>query len=221
MKNNTVSVHVLTGIIGLIAAILVGIGEFYLNFDDLARYSELNYDFMLGTSNGTFTVGHFVGVLSAPLYIVGCWHIYLMLKPANKAWAFAAFIIAAYGFMIGAVWIGSRASIGSLANLPDSIQVQQLIELYQLRYETLLTVIRVTTLVLSLIYIALVLTGKTHYPRWMAIFSPIILIVASFVSFAIFPALGKYPLPIALNVAFFLYFAASTWQASKIESDQD
>jgi Family of unknown function (DUF6796) len=219
MNNNTMTVQMLTGIAGLVAAILVGVGEFYLNFDDLARYSEENYDFMLGTPDATFTLGHFIGVLAAPLYIVGCWHIYLMLKPANKAWAFAAFIITAYGFMIGAVWIGSRASIGTLANLPDTAQVQQLIELYQLRYETLLTVIRVTTLVLSLIYIALVLTGKTHYPRWMAILNPIILIIASFICFAILPAVGKYPLPIALNVAFFVYFAASLFYANKIESD--
>ncbi len=200
---------VTTGVIGLVAAVLVGLGEFLLNFDNLARYSEVNYDFMLGTSESSFNRGHFIGVLAAPLYLVGCWHIYLMLKPAHKQWALAAFFISAYGFVVGAVWIGSRASIGTLANQPDSEQVRMLIELYQLRYETLLSVIRLTTLALSLIFIGLVLTGKSLYPRWVAIFNPIVLILASFVLFTIFPEVGKYPLPIALNVSFFIFLLIS------------
>jgi Family of unknown function (DUF6796) len=215
-ENINKSVLVLTGLAGLIAAIMVGLGEYLLNFDDLARYSEINYDFMQGTSNSTLSTGHFIGVLSAPLYLIGCWHIYLMLKPAHQKWAMSAFLISAYGFIVGAVWIGSRASIGTLANLPDTAQIQMLIELYQFRYETLLTVIRITTLVLSLIFIGLVLTGKSHYPRWVAIFNPIILILVSFIVFAVFPAIGKYPLPIALNVAFFIFFIISIKQALKL-----
>jgi Family of unknown function (DUF6796) len=214
--NTNKSALVVTGLIGLIAAVLVGLGEFLLNFDELARYSEINYDFMKGTTDSTLSSGHFIGVLSAPLYLIGCWHIYLMLKPAHQKWAMAAFLISAYGFIVGAVWIGSRASIGTMANLSDTAQIQMLIELYQFRYETLLTVIRITTLVLSLIFIGLVLTGKSHYPRWVAIFNPILLILASFIVFAVFPAIGKYPLPIALNVAFFIFFIISIKQALKV-----
>ena len=215
--NKKTSVLVLTGVIGLIAAVLVGWGEFLLNFDDLGRYSEVNYDFMKGTDDSDFSRGHFIGVLAAPLYLVGCWHIYLMLKPAHQKWAMAAFLIAAYGFIVGAVWIGSRASIGTLANMLDTTQVKMLIEFYQFRYETLLTVIRITTLVLSLIFIGLVLTGKSYYPRWVAIFNPIILIIGSFIVFAAFPEIGKYLLPIALNVAFFIFFIISIKQAHKVQ----
>ena len=211
------NILVVTGIIGLLAAVLVGWGEFLLNFDNLARYSETHYDFMLGTSNASFSNGHFIGVLAAPLYLVGCWHISLMLRPAHQKWAMAAFFISAYGFIVGAVWIGSRASVGTLANLPDSEQLRMLIELYQFRYETLLTVIRVTTLVLSLIFVGLVITGKSRYPRWVAVFNPIILILASFIVFAVSPALGKYLLPIALNVSFFIFFLISIHFSRKVQ----
>ena len=68
---------VLTGIIGIIAAILVGTGEFLLHFDPLARFSTDGYAFMLAASDERQTAGHFLGVLGAPLYVVGCWHIYL------------------------------------------------------------------------------------------------------------------------------------------------
>jgi hypothetical protein len=75
---------VLTGMLGLLAAILVGTGEFLLHYDPLARFSENGYEFMQAASNQRQTVGHFFGVFGAPLYLIGCWHIYLMLKPANQ-----------------------------------------------------------------------------------------------------------------------------------------
>ena len=127
-------VLILTGVVGLMAAILVGIGEFLLHFDALARFSEDSYEFMLATSDKRQTVGHFFGVLGAPLYVVGCWHIYLMLKPANQTLAFIGFLTSAYGFMIGADWISSRASIGALVHFQEAGgNIEGLVPLYQLR----------------------------------------------------------------------------------------
>ena len=45
--------------------------------------------------------------------------------------------------------------------------------------------------------------------------NPILLIVASFVVYAMAPAIGKYLMPIALNVAFFILFLASITIAIK------
>jgi hypothetical protein len=207
---------VLTGIIGVIAAILVGTGEFLLHFDPLARFSADSYTFMLAASDERQTAGHFFGVLGAPLYVIGCWHIYLMLKPANQKLAFIGFLTSAYGFMIGADWISSRASIGAIVHFQESGgSLAGLVELYQLRYESLLTIIRATTIVISLIFIYLALTGRSHYQKWQAIFSPIVLLVMNFVIYAISPGIGKYLMPIALNVAFGLFFLMSVVQAKK------
>lgn len=198
-----------TAIAGLCAAILVGIGEYVLHYDPLGRFAEGSYDFMLGIGDNRSTVGHFFGVVGATLYPVGCYHIYLMLKPANRRWAFIAFLVGSFGFIIGTVWIGSRASVSALVQMPASDMTAHLIALYEIRYETLLQIIRLTTLILSAIFVWLVLSGRTLYPRWMAIFNPILLIVANFVLFMLLPAIGKHTMPIALNVAFFLFFLLS------------
>jgi hypothetical protein len=217
---NQQQVIVLTGIIGAIAAIVVGVGEFMLHFDPLARFSADGYEFMLGGSEQRQTLGHFLGVLGAPLYVVGCWHIYLMLKPANQKLAFVGFLASAYGFMIGADWISSRASIGALVHYQESGgTIEGLVLLYQLRYESLLTVIRITTVVISIIFIYLALTGRSHYRKWQAVFNPIVLLVMNFVVYAISPEIGKYLMPIALNVAFGLFFLMSVVQAQKIKSE--
>ncbi len=210
----TKSTIVLTGLVGLLGAVLTGVGEFILHFDALARFGAEN-EFFEGISDQRTTIGHFVGVLGAPLYLVGCWHIKLMLQPANKIWSMTAFFVAAYGFAVGAVWIGSRASISALVNAPTSPEIVQLIGLYDFRYETLLQIIRVTVLALSVIYIWLTLTGRSHYPKWMAALNPILLILVSFIVYAVTPSLGKYLMPIALNVAFFVLFMASIMIARK------
>ncbi len=204
---------IVTGLIGLLASVLVGIGEYLLHYDSLARFSEGGFGFMQGIGEQRTTIGHFFGVFGATLYLVGCYHIYLMLRPANERAAQAAFFIGAFGFIVGAVWIGSRASVSALMQLPITPEVEQLIGLYELRYETLLTVIRITTLILSGLFIWLTLTGRSNYPKWMAVFSPFVLILASFLVYVIAPQIGKHLMPIALNVAFFVFFSLSLYRA--------
>lgn len=204
---------VITGLFGLLAAFSVGIGEYLLHYDPLARFSDGGFGFMQGIAEHRTTMGHFFGVFGATLYPVGCYHIYLMLRPANERAALITFFISTFGFIVGVVWIGSRASISALMQLPESAEIENLVRLYDVRYETLLTVVRVTTLILSLVFIWLTLSGRSLYKRWTAIFSPIVLIVFSFVVYLIVPNVGKHMMPIALNIAFFIFFTLSVLQA--------
>jgi hypothetical protein len=197
----------LTGIIGLIGAVLCGTGEFLLHFDQQARFS--GYDFMADISDSRLTAGHFFAVVGVPLYFVGMWHIAQMLKPAGEKLSRILFLIGSFGFLYGAMWMSSRASIGSLVHYPELISDTNLVELYQLRSETLLQVIRVATLLISGIYIYMVLTGNSRYPKWMAATSPIVLLLLNFVVYLIAPSIGKFVMPIALNVGFSLFFLLS------------
>jgi hypothetical protein len=205
---------ILTGLAGVLGAVLVGAGEFLLHFDPLVRYGQ-GFEFFKGVTEPQATTGHFLGVLGGPLYLVGAWHLYLMLRPANKLWAKLAFLLMAYGFMIGAVWIGSRANVAFLVNAMSGDALASALELYEMRYESLLTLVRVAVLGFSGIFVWLTLSGRSAYPRWMAILNPILLIIASFVVFLITPEIGKYLMPIALNVAFFIVFSVSTLMVAR------
>ena len=210
---------ILTGLLGLLASVLVGIGEFLLHFDALARYAG-SYDFFEAVSERRATQGHFIAVLAAPLYLFGIWHIYKMLQPASKFWSGLAFFIMCYGFIIGAIWIGSRSSAAALVAAQTTglftcqitcliPTITDLLITYDLRYESLLAVIRISAFVFSIIFFSLIMTGRTAYPRWMALFNPVILILANFLIFWLAPEIGKYLMPIALNVSFFIIFAIS------------
>ena len=192
---------------GLIGAIILGTGEFLLHYDPQARFT--GYDFMADKSDQTLTLGHFFAVIGVPLYFFGVWHIGEMLRPAGEKLSTVFKFVGWYGFLYGAMWMSSRAMIGSTVHYPELVKDTNLIELYQLRLETLLQVIRITTLIISAIYIKMVLTGNTRYPKWMAATSPIVLLLMNFVIYMLAPSIGKYVMPIALNVGFTVFFLLS------------
>lgn len=216
---NTQRQILITGVLGLIAAILVGLGEFLLHFDNLARFAEgPSYAFMEGISATRSSAGHFLAVLGAPLYLFGYWHLMKMLEPAHKNAARIAFFIVSYGIIVGATWIGSRASISAIVNLDTIADLSTLISLYEFRYENLLQVTRIAVLAFSIIFIWLTLTGRSHYPKWMALFNPILLILGSFAVWLVIPSVGLYLMPIALNVAFAILFIISIYHATKLNT---
>lgn len=207
-----------SGLIGLLAAILVGIGEFLLHFDSLWRVGEAGgYEFMKGISADRTTTGHFLAVLGGPLYIVGFWHLMKMLEPANRVVSRIAFTIMSYGIIVGAVWIGSRANISSIINSVQITDTSNLVALYEFRYENLLQITRLAVLIFSLIFIWLTVSGRTHYPRWFAVFNPILLLLSIFAIWFLVPSIGIYLMPIALNIAFGLLFLFSTYYSLNIK----
>lgn len=208
----------LSAVIGLLAALLVGCGEFLLHFDHQGRFNaDSPYQFMQGISATRTSYGHFIAVLSGPLYIIGFWHLMKMLEPANKLLATIGFVLLSYGIIIGLVWIGSRADISAIINQSVNIDQTQLIALYQARYESLLQVTRLIVLLFSAIFVGLIATGKTHYPRWFMLFNPFTLILLNFAIWLISPAVGIYLMPIALNTSFALLFTLSLFIAIKIK----
>ena len=200
----------ITGWMGLTAAILTGAGEFLLHFDPQARFTD-GLAFFEGISESRSTTGHFLSVVGAPLYAVGAFHIFLMLKSSSVRWALLLFMLMAYGCAVGGVWIGSRASISAIVNSPNYADLSHLVELYDLRYESLLQLTRFVILAISLIYVVLVAKGGSLYPRWMAVANPIVLILLSFVVYLVVPDIGKYLMPIALNVGFTIFFCLSLY----------
>ena len=153
----------ISGAIGLLGAIICGTGEFLLHFDPQARFS--GYDFMADIPERRLTAGHFFAVFGVSLYFVGMWHIAQMLRPAGEKLSRALFFIGSFGFLFGAMWMSSRAMIGSIAHHQDLVECTNLVELYELRLETLLQVIRITTLVISIIYICLLYTSPSPRDR--------------------------------------------------------
>ena len=199
--------------------------EFSLHFTPTLDYGGPEYEFFLHTSAARLTYGHFVAIFTAPLYFFGYWHLFHRLKPAPGKARVLLLGLGIYSFAIGSVWIGSRVYpailIQALAAATDEsarAQIADLLARASFYNETILIGLRLGVLALSGIFVWLVATGQSQYPRWFAALNPIFLVAVCFLIYFAVPAIGGYLMPIAMNVAHFVLFGTSLLLMKREES---
>jgi len=214
----------LTGFLGLLGAIIVGIGEFYLHYSPELLEAEGDFGFFKTVPYNHLIKGHFISVFGVPFYFAGYYHIYHMLGGKQNKLALPTFLLGVLAFTIGGFWITSRAFFGTIVQLQPDIEAatyQTILDNYALISESLVQVLRVLVLLISVVFITAILKGNTHYQKWMALFNPILLLLLVFALFFTLPSIGKYLGPIAMNVAHFFMFGASLYQFSLYQNRPD
>jgi len=199
----------LSGWAGLLGAFLVGVGEFSLQFTPNGGIEDVTaYLFFNDISPERLTFGHFIAVLSAPLYLLGYFFLSKYLEPAGRIQSKIFFLIGAYAFVIGTAWIGQRFFIASTVHkIAAGEAISGLLITFSEHNEPFVNVLRVAMLVVSVLWIKLIVSGRTHFPKWLAIFNPIVLLALVFALYFFKTTLGIYLLPVAMNVAHFIVFA--------------
>ncbi|MEP0263026.1 DUF6796 family protein [Dokdonia sp.] len=203
------------GHLGLVASLLVGLGEYFLHYSPEILGNSDNYKFFKFVPLDNLTIGHFLAVIGLPLYFAGYIHIYRMLKSGNESLARTVLAIGFIAFAVGGIWIGSRATIGNIVHLKDKIDTstyQTLLDHYTSHMEILVQALRVVIAVLSVFFAITILKGGTYYKKWMAIFNPISILILLVIIGKIVPSIGKHMLPILMNVTHFILFMLSLYQ---------
>lgn len=202
-----------TGALGALGALMVGVGEFLMQFSPQGGYEAADYGFFVRVSMQRLAIGHFLGVLAAPLYLFGYLHIFLALRPAPMWLRGSVLVLGIYGFVIGDVWLGSRIDLALLvhagASADTSSALGRLLEQASAYNEPLIQVVRVVIAMASALFVGAVLSGRSLYPRWMAACSPAAWLALVFLSYLLLPAFGAYTLPTAMNIAHLIFFALS------------
>ncbi|WP_299259988.1 DUF6796 family protein [uncultured Aquimarina sp.] len=216
--NTTMKTTKILGYLGLLASILVGLGEHLLHYSENILGHAENYEFFKFVPLENMTTGHFLAVIGLPFYFAGYLHIYQMLKPGSETLARITLGIGFIAFAVGGIWIGSRASIGNIIHLKESIDpntYQILLDHYTNHMEILVQVLRIVIALLSIVFVMTILKGGTYYKKWMAIFNPIIILLFVFSTLFWAKPLSKHLAPIAMNVTHFILFALSLYQLNK------
>ena len=223
MKKVDIPISVVyAGAVGILASLLVGMGEFSLHYTPTNVYSS-DYHFFLDVSKTRLTFGHFITIYAIPLYYIGYWHLFKMLQPVAY-WIRALFFsLGVFSFSVATAWIGSRVYLALMiqaeqASTNPAMQKElgQLLETFSFYNETILSVVRIGIALVSLMFVILILSKKTVYPRYFALFNPILLVIACFILYYFVPAIGGYLMPEAMNVAHFVLFSCSTVYAYKL-----
>jgi len=206
------------GFLGLLATFLVGLGEYFLHYSpQIFEHSE-NYEFLFYVPLTNLTIGHFLAVVGLPFYFAGYLHIYDMLKKGNETLAKMVLGTGFIAFAVGGIWIGSRASLGNIVHLKDSLNTetyQILLNHYTNHIEILVQALRVVIALLSVFFVIAILKGGTYYNKWMAFFNPITILILLVIFGKLLPSIGKHILPILMNVTHFILFTLSIYQFNK------
>lgn len=173
-----------------------------------------DYLYFNDVSAERLSFGHFIAVLSAPLYMLGYWHLSKQLEPAGPKQSKAFFLIGAYAFAVGTAWIGQRFFLAATVHeIAAGQDITTLLTLFSEHNEPFVNVLRVAMLVVSVLWIKLILTGKTAFPKWMAIFSPIVLLATMATLYFTHTKIGLYVFPVAMNATHFIIFALAMFTA--------
>jgi len=197
------------GFAGCLGAILVGIGEFSIQFAPNSDITDVkDYLYFNEVSAARLSFGHFIAVLAAPLYILGYWHLSKKLEPAGPRQAKAFFLIGAYAFAVGTAWIGQRFFLGTTVHeIAAGADLKEQLTIFAEHNEPFVNVLRLAMLIVSILWVKLILTGKTYFPKWMALFSPILLLAVMFGLYFAKTSIGHYVFPVAMNATHLIIFA--------------
>lgn len=206
------------GYIGLLGAILVGAGEFILQYSPDADYAH-GYDYFANISKSRLSLGHFLSVFAAPLYLVGYWHLAKRLDPNSGKFGKVFFLLGAYAFIIGAVWMGQRVFLAlTVQEITAGQEAQNLLAAFSYHNEPFVNVLRIAMVVLSGMWVFQILKGRSGYPKYMALFSPALILGLIFGIYMSMPNLGGLLIPNAMNVAHIIVFSLSLWTGRHLDA---
>ena len=201
-------------IIGIIASILVGIGEYFLHYLPSGPGGEISM--LQDVPLGRASIGHFFVVFGAPLYFAGYYGLKNIFKTTSSLLARLLFIAGVMSFSIGGVWVSSRYFAAEV--LQRSVGTSDhafYLQSYEDHYQVLVWALRFLVAMVSILYITLILKNKIGFPKWLAVFNPIILLAIVISSLLWFTPLGNHIAPIAMNVTHFIFFGIVLFQLKK------
>ena len=201
--------------IGLLASIIVGIGEYLLHYLPAGPGGEISM--LQDVPLERASKGHFLVVFGAPLYFAGYYGLKNIFKETSPILARLLFIAGVLSFSVGGVWVSSRYFAAEVLQKSVGTSDHTLyLQSYEDHYQVLVWALRLLVAAVSGLYIALIIKNKQGLPKWLAIFNPIILLLIVISSLFWFKPLGNHIAPIAMNVTHFIFFGLLYTQLNKL-----
>jgi len=171
--------------------------------------------FYEGKPRWTYVLGNYLGVYFIPLHIFGFFLVYQALKPANPRWALVFLALAVYTTPIGVGMHGTLAFVGDIIQSGDPHLINGMRDYWQPWAYSLV----IFYAVISALILALIFTGRSLYPRWAALVSPMAVVVVTGVIIAILPdgaaGLKSFLSLTGLNLPLMIFFAVTTWTLAR------
>ena len=188
------------GWLALVGAALAFVGDQLLLYAPGGGYEDPAFGFMAFISQERLYAGALLGVLAIPLEAAGLGLVYRGLLPAGKG---LATVSVALGGFIVAVGTATHACFFYVGFLVEQGMLGEALDL--------LTPVAGTFVagffLLFSGFSALVLLGRTTFPKWLAFTTPMTVYLLSLLTYFLIPPLGNVLLPGGFNLGMFVFFA--------------
>lgn len=182
---------------------------------EMATAFSVNLENITGLFEGkprwTYVLGNYLGIFFIPLHILGFFLVYQALKPASVKWARGFLVLSLYLTPIGVGLHGTLAFIG------DIIQSQNAGLIHGIRdyWQPWAYSVALGYAVVSVLIVGLILTGRSLYPRWVALISPIGIVLLTAIIIAVLPdsatGMKAFLSLTGLNLPLMIFFSVTTW----------
>jgi hypothetical protein len=200
---------------GLIGGLLMLTGDF-LFCGALTSGAEFHSRTVMATRpDWMLVLGGSLGPIAGILYCLGMTLFYFLLKPAGERLAAAAAALLGVTMLVGGSYHAVFTTFGFAAKVSDLATRARLLDQVGMLFAALSNVAVVLGSMGTLLVFYLVLRGRSHFPRWLLIFMPTLIQLAS----SVFrPAFNRLPSPLGsmflagwINGSFVLFFALATF----------
>jgi hypothetical protein len=183
--------------------------------------AEIRLDTLGSVPFDSVFAGSVLGAAAIPFWLLGLWPVYEALRPAGRWLALAPVLFFAYGIVLASGFHGAFAfyaagyyALGAVA-AEARPAVAEMTERFRAYHDTMFVLLAVTWTLGSVGCIVVIAFFRTHYARWMAALSPLLVPLTMPLVQALPAPVGGYVRPIhgtAVWTLFFLVAAAVTWK---------
>lgn len=190
----------ITALVGIIASALSVTSDLLLMYNPDGNFFDPTYSYLKDIPAERMMIGHFMGIFFIPLELIGLLIVYAGLKPAGKKVATSMLVIGAYLGFPGVAYHGTVSFIAYILRNPMADQ-EAAFQWFKMLSDPLAGVFVTGFFVVSLIFAIPTLKGKTLFPKWVAIFNPLMIYLVLVILYFVFPALGNFLIPTGFNLA--------------------
>ncbi|MGH0032533.1 MAG: DUF6796 family protein [Myxococcota bacterium] len=213
----SVPLHRLAGFAAIVGGVLNGVADFWLQGGLGVRPGVNTFAYLPQVPFEPVFVGSILGQAALPLWLLGFVPLYVALAPAGRWLALPPVLLFGYAFAIFPGYHGAyafySAAYQAQAAAPEaaSAVLTTLVERNHRVHDAVMLMIGPAMTLGSLWFMTAVALGRTHYARWMVVFSPILVPLTQPLAEALPAPWGGYIRPAWGTTLFTLFFALATW----------
>jgi hypothetical protein len=205
------------GILAVLAGLTNAVADYLLRGGPApASGAEITLEGLRSVPFESVFAGSLLGAAAIPFWLLGLWPVYRALEPAGRRLAALPVMLLAYGVALASGYHGSYAfyaggyqALGAVAGEAEPV-LAQMIQRFRAYHDALMLLMVVPWILGSLAFVAVALFFRTHYARWMALASPILVPLTVPLAEALPAPFGGYFRPILGTTIWTLFFLVAT-----------